>query len=91
MLSSWYYCIPTPTYTTDDAVITFRIRCDFQNGCPSGEACGAYSESYNCIEESDTNANNDPQALRHLVLLILLSCSMFIVRREDFTECKRYL
>ncbi|XP_032682563.1 integral membrane protein GPR155 isoform X2 [Odontomachus brunneus] len=54
------------------------IRCDFQNGCPTGEACGVYGDSYNCIEENNTNVDNDPQVLRHLVLLILLLCSMFI-------------
>ncbi|EFN76836.1 Integral membrane protein GPR155, partial [Harpegnathos saltator] len=54
------------------------IHCDFQNGCATGEACETYLDNYNCVEENDPNAGNDPQALRHLVLLILLLCSMFI-------------
>lgn len=50
------------------------IGCEFQNGCLSG-AC---REENGCEEENETNANDDPQILRHLVLLILLLCSMFI-------------
>lgn len=56
-----------------------RIGCEFQNGCPNG-ACRGDVEEYNC-EENQTNANDDPQILRHLVFLILLLCSMFIVRK----------
>ncbi|TGZ48314.1 Uncharacterized protein DBV15_08645 [Temnothorax longispinosus] len=56
---------------------TPRFGCEFQNGCPNG-ACRAGEDGSNCEEENGTNANNDPQILRHLVLLILLLCSMFI-------------
>lgn len=55
-----------------------RIGCEFQNGCPNG-TCRGDTEEYNC-EESETSAD-DPQILRHLVFLILLLCSMFIVRK----------
>lgn len=51
------------------------IGCEFQNGCPNG-ACMADVER-DC-EENETNTDNDPQILRHLVFLILLLCSMFI-------------
>ncbi|XP_011168047.1 integral membrane protein GPR155 [Solenopsis invicta] len=59
------------------------IGCDFQNGCSNG-ACrdsedgNGCEDGNNCEEENRTNLNNDPQILRHLVFLILLSCSMFI-------------
>jgi len=56
----------------------FRIGCEFQNGCPS-EICRADERNDGCEEESGTNTDNDPQILRHLVFLILLLCSMFIV------------
>lgn len=57
----------------------FRIGCDFQNGCPNG-ACRADDTERECDEENQINTDNDPQILRHLVFLILLLCSMFIVR-----------
>lgn len=60
-------------------VKTFRIGCEFQNGCPNG-ACRADEDRDNCEEENGTNVDDDPQILRHLVFLILLLCSMFIVR-----------
>ncbi|KAH0952724.1 hypothetical protein HN011_009227 [Eciton burchellii] len=53
------------------------IGCEFQNGCPN-EICRADERNDGCVEESETNTDNDPQILRHLVFLILLSCSMFI-------------
>lgn len=51
--------------------------CEFQNGCPNG-ACRGGENRDNCEEENETNLNDDPQILRHLVFLILLLCSMFI-------------
>lgn len=56
----------------------FRIGCEFQNGCPNG-ACRVDDVERDCDEENGTNT--DPQILRHLVFLILLLCSMFIVRK----------
>ncbi|XP_011879389.1 PREDICTED: integral membrane protein GPR155 [Vollenhovia emeryi] len=53
------------------------IGCEFQNGCPNGVCTGA-EDGNSCEEENGTNADDDPQILRHLVLLILLLCSMFI-------------
>lgn len=64
-------------------VNVFSIGCEFQNGCPSGP-CRADEDANGCEEETGTNANDDPQILRHLVLLILLLCSMFIVRKSFF-------
>ncbi|KYN35218.1 hypothetical protein ALC56_10393 [Trachymyrmex septentrionalis] len=54
---------------------TSIIGCEFQNGC-SNEACRANGDG--CEEENGTNADDDPQILRHAVFLILLLCSMFI-------------
>ncbi|KYQ58710.1 hypothetical protein ALC60_02358, partial [Trachymyrmex zeteki] len=54
---------------------TSIISCEFQNGC-SNEVCRANEDG--CEEENGTNADDDPQILRHVVFLILLLCSMFI-------------
>ncbi|XP_029156528.1 integral membrane protein GPR155 [Nylanderia fulva] len=54
-----------------------RIGCEFQNGCSNG-ACRADDVERDCDEENETNTDNDPQILRHLVFLILLLCSMFV-------------
>ncbi|KYN09636.1 hypothetical protein ALC57_18156, partial [Trachymyrmex cornetzi] len=56
---------------------TSIISCEFQNGC-SNEACRANEDGDGCEEENETNADDDPQILRHAVFLILLLCSMFI-------------
>lgn len=58
----------------------FRIGCEFQNGCPNG-ACRVNDVERDCDGENGTDTDNDPQILRHLVFLILLLCSMFIVRK----------
>lgn len=58
----------------------FRIGCEFQGSCSNG-VCRADNIERDCNEEDRTNTDNDPQILRHLVFLILLLCSMFIVRK----------
>lgn len=58
----------------------FRIGCEFQGSCSNG-ICRADNIERDYNEENETNTDNDPQILRHLVFLILLLCSMFIVRK----------
>lgn len=63
--------------------------------CPSGFGCQNRKKDscHNLIQEYQTqvdensemieeefNISHDPQILRHMVLLILLLCSMFVVR-----------
>lgn len=53
------------------------IGCEFQGSCSNG-ICRADNIERDYNEENETNTDNDPQILRHLVFLILLLCSMFI-------------
>lgn len=75
------------------------FRCREENDiCPSGclgpqrERCQGIIRQYHeqiyedveLIEEEPDS--HDPQILRHIVLLILLLCSMFVVRRASGTS-----
>ncbi|KAI4494469.1 hypothetical protein M0802_008961 [Mischocyttarus mexicanus] len=58
------------------------IGCEFQNICPNSMCTANRNNTYpfDCNQEENITQidSEDPQILRHLVFLILLSCSMFI-------------
>ncbi|XP_078047350.1 integral membrane protein GPR155 homolog anchor [Augochlora pura] len=56
------------------------IGCEYSESCPNGVCRGNNNEIDDCdlFLQSERDAADDPQILRHLVFLILLLCSMFI-------------
>ncbi|XP_076647904.1 integral membrane protein GPR155 homolog anchor [Halictus rubicundus] len=56
------------------------IGCEYSEGCPNGVCRSNNNDSDDCdlYLQSEREAADDPQILRHLVFLILLLCSMFI-------------
>lgn len=68
------------------------IGCEYADGCPNGICRSNNNEIDDCdlYLSNERNTADDPQTLRHLVFLILLLCSMFIVskpRNFPFALC----
>jgi hypothetical protein len=66
------------------------VICPARFGCPSArqDQCRNVVKHYHTQEaiEEEQDSDEDRQTLRHIVLLILLACSMFVVSQQKELE-----